>query len=318
MGTSPFARIIFESLISIKKTSIKNFNVVAVVTQPDRPAGRGKKLQASAVKQLATESNLNLYQPNNINSEDSIAVLKSLQADVIVVVAFGQILKAAVLNTAKLECINVHASLLPRWRGAAPIQRALAAGDTTTGIAIMRMVSKLDAGDIMLSKAINILKDDTAATLEQRLAQLAATLLPEAINGLATANWQQQDEAKVTYAHKVLPEQAQLDFTKPAATVCNMVRAMTTKPGAWLIHNGNRIKLAQPSITTGKTTKAGEILSWGDNLTIQCADNAICFNSIQYPSKKMLAISQFSNGRKDLFKVGEVIWADDEELKIKN
>ena len=302
MGTSPFARTIFQLMLKARCCEI-----IAVITQPDKPAGRGHKIQTSSVKQWAQEHNLPILQPSNINTEQSIAQLKRLQVDLHIVAAYGQILKPEVIETAKRDCINVHASLLPKWRGAAPVQRAIQMGDTRTGVSIMRVVKGLDSGAVMAMQEVSIAPSDTALTLEQKLAAVGGKLLMHSIEQFDSAQWREQDSNLATYAKKIAPSEAHIGFNRPARELQAMVQAMTPSPGAWLLVGDKRIKLAGASVCNSSAGRIGRVLEWGARLKVQCAQCAISFDYIQFPGKKMTRIQDFYNGQVDLFTVGEIL-----------
>lgn len=226
-GTPEFAASALEAILQA------GFAVPLVLTQPDRAAGRGMDLQPSAVKQMALKHGLTVHQPVNLKTEESRAPLVAAKADVMVVVAYGLILPQAVLDTPRLGCLNIHASLLPRWRGAAPIQRAIAAGDRETGITIMQMDAGLDTGPMLMAQALPIASDDTAGQLHDRLAALGAALIVRALDALAAGQLTPvaQPEAGVTYAHKILKPQARIDWTEAATTIADRVRAFDPFPG---------------------------------------------------------------------------------------
>ena len=211
-GTPDFAARHLQALIN------SHHNVIAAYTQPDRPAGRGKKLTASPVKELALAHNIPVYQPGSLRKEPAQQQLAALNADIMVVVAYGLILPKVVLDTPRLGCINVHGSILPRWRGAAPIQRALWAGDKKTGVTIMQMDVGLDTGDMLLKTYLSIEDDDTSASLYEKLAQQGPNALLQALEALAngTLAAEKQDEALANYAEKLSKEEARLDWTKSA------------------------------------------------------------------------------------------------------
>src|SRR5690606_33051097 len=229
-GTPPFAARHLASLLETQH------RIVAVYTQPDRAAGRGKQLQPSAVKTLALAHDLPVFQPASLKSTEEQQQLAQLQPDVMVVVAYGLLLPQAVLDIPKFGCINVHGSLLPRWRGAAPIQRALWAGDKETGVAIMQMEAGLDTGPVLLEARLPILADDTSASLYEKLAQLGPTALCDALHQLPDllSKAQPQNDSLATYAHKLSKEEAQLDWQRPADELERWVRAFNPWPICWL------------------------------------------------------------------------------------
>jgi len=223
-------------------------DIIAVYTQPDRPAGRGRKLTASPVKQAALSHNLPVFQPENFKTEDAIATLQAHQADIMVVVAYGLILPKAVLDAPRQGCLNIHASLLPRWRGAAPIQRAIEAGDAQTGITIMQMAEGLDTGDSLYQIATDITDTDTAQTLHDRLSQLGAQAIVTVLKDLKRYPPQPQDESQVTYAHKLTKAEAELDWTQAAPLLQRKIHAFNPWPVAFTQLNGKPLRIWQASL----------------------------------------------------------------------
>lgn len=238
-GTPDFAARHLDALLS------SGHQIVGVFTQPDRPAGRGKKLMPGPVKALAEEKGLPVFQPVSLRPEENQQLVADLQADVMVVVAYGLILPKAVLTMPRLGCINVHGSLLPRWRGAAPIQRALWAGDSETGVTIMQMDVGLDTGDMLHKLACPITAEDTSATLYDKLAELGPQGLIETLKQLAsgTATPEVQDEARVTYAEKLSKEEARVDWTLSAAQLERCIRAFNPWPMSWFEIEGQPVKV---------------------------------------------------------------------------
>ena len=227
-GTPDFAAVHLKALLEA------NFEIVAVYTPPDRPAGRGHKLTPSPVKSLALEHNLPVFTPVNFKDEADIAAWESHQADLAIVVAYGLILPERVLNAPRLGCINVHGSLLPKWRGAAPIQRALLSGDPITGVTIMQIVKALDAGAMLVKRELTIAPEDTSGTLFERLATLGASALVDSLPAILEQKIspEPQDEAQVTYAQKLTKDECPLDFTKSAAELALQVRGLNPWPVA--------------------------------------------------------------------------------------
>lgn len=287
-----------------------SMQVVAVYTQPDRPAGRGQQLQPSAVKQLALQHGLPIEQPDSLKAVATQQQLASYQADVMVVVAYGLMLPQAVLDIPRYGCINVHGSLLPRWRGAAPIQRALWAGDKETGVAIMAMERGLDSGPVLHQVAIPITASDTSQSLYDKLATLGPAALIACLEQLPQALAQAipQDPQQVTYAHKLSKEEAQLDWRQPAAALERWVRAFDPWPVAWLTcSNGQALKIWQATVVPGRPQAApGTILSADKHgIVIQTAAQALALQQLQPAGKKPMAVADFLNGRADWFVVGQ-------------
>lgn len=302
-GTPEFAA---EHLKALLGTS---HQIVAVYTQPDRPAGRGQKLMPSPVKQLALEHDIPVYQPQTLRDADAQAELASLQADLMVVVAYGLILPQVVLDTPRLGCINSHASLLPRWRGAAPIQRAIEAGDSESGVTVMQMEAGLDTGPMLLKTHTPISAEDTGGSLHDRLASLGPAAVIEAIAGLAagTLKGEVQDDALATYAHKLNKEQAQLDWSRPAGELELLIRAFNPWPICQSSLNGAALKVHAAKLGEGNG-KPGEILAASkEGLTVACGSGALLLTRLQLPGGKALNFADLYNSRRDQFAIGTVL-----------
>ena len=304
-GTPDFAAIHLKSLINSKHS------LIGVYTQPDRPAGRGKKLTASPVKQLALEAQLPLYQPASLKGADEQQQLANLQADVMVVVAYGLILPQAVLDMPRLGCLNVHASLLPRWRGAAPIQRAIEAGDPQSGITIMQMDAGLDTGDMLASASCPIRADTTAASLHDDLAALGTPLLLQVLSDLQTHQQgaRQQDDALATYASKIQKQEAEIDWQLDALTLDRRIRAFNPFPICFSTLGGERVKLwqAQPvAEAAGDQGRAGTIVSADrDGIAVRCGSGGLNILKLQLPGGKPLSAQQVLNARREQFAPGQ-------------
>lgn len=299
-GTPDFAAHHLNTLIEA------GHHIVGVYTQPDRPAGRGKKLVASPVKQLALENDLPVYQPTNFKADEDLQQLKDLNADVMVVVAYGLLLPQAVLDTPTQGCINVHASILPRWRGAAPIQRALAAGDTETGVTIMQMDIGLDTGDMLIKTTCPINSDDTGGVLHDRLLELGGPALLKALQHIEAGTLQPetQDDSLANYAHKLTKQEAEIDWSKSATELDLMIRAFNPFPVAYFIEGKDRIRVWDAEVVA-QTGKAGQILrSDKEGLLIACGEYALLLKQIQLPGKKVLAIKDILNGHAERFAAG--------------
>ncbi|MFB2663094.1 methionyl-tRNA formyltransferase [Shewanella mangrovisoli] len=298
-GTPDFAARHLQALIN------SHHNVIAVYTQPDRPAGRGKKLTASPVKELAVSHNIPVYQPGSLRKEPAQQELAALNADIMVVVAYGLILPKVVLDTPRLGCINVHGSILPRWRGAAPIQRALWAGDKETGVTIMQMDVGLDTGDMLLKTYLPIEDDDTSATLYEKLALQGPDALLQALEGLAngTLAAEKQDEALANYAEKLSKEEARLDWRKSATQLWQEVRAFNPWPVSYFEHQGNTIKVWQTQVSTTSSNAApGTIISASKKgIEVATGDGVLTLLSMQLPGKKPLSVADILNARGDWF-----------------
>jgi methionyl-tRNA formyltransferase len=296
-GTPEFAVPSLRTLLNSKHT------VCAVYTQPDRKAGRGRKLQASPVKLVALESGIDIYQPMSLKEAETQAQLQELQADLMVVVAYGLLLPKVVLKTPRLGCINVHASLLPRWRGAAPIQRALMAGDTETGITLMQMDIGLDKGPMLKTERCDILPNDTGQTLHDRLAELGAQVLANTIDELENLPATPQDNSRKTYAKKLEKAEAQLDWNNPAIVLERKIRAFNPWPVATanLFNQTLRLWAAQtlPSPTT--TGQIGNVIRCQrDGIDIATADGILRLLKVQRAGGKPLSVGEFLNAHPEL------------------
>lgn len=267
-------------------------------TQPDRPAGRGRKLAPTPVKAAATAHGLSVRQPAVLR--DEVPVLRELQPDALIVVAYGQILTPALLDLPRHGGINVHASLLPRWRGAAPIARAIEAGDADTGITIMQMAAGLDTGDILLQAATPIHPDDTAHTLHDRLAHLGAQALLQALARLSAGELrpQRQDEAAATYARKLTKEEALIDWRRPAVTLARQVRAFDPWPVAHTRLAGARLRIwsAQAEPHRGQAAPGSVLAADPDGIVVQTGDGALRLLRVQPEGGRALGIAEFLNG----------------------
>ncbi|MCO8086244.1 methionyl-tRNA formyltransferase [Acinetobacter lwoffii] len=306
-GTPEFAATALAALLRTEH------EIVAVYTQPDRKAGRGQKLTASAVKQLALEHNIPVYQPLHFKSltEEGLAAqaeLKALNADVMVVAAYGLILPQVVLDTPKYGCLNIHGSLLPRWRGAAPIQRAIATGDTETGVTIMKMAAGLDTGDMMYKTRCPITAEDTSASLHDKLALQGAEAIVAVLESEQTLQHyleirEVQDESLTVYAHKLSKAEAQIDWTQPAAAIDRNIRAFNPWPVAFTpLDDSNNLRIWNSSLSTQKTSNAlpGEVIALDkDGVHVMCGDqHAICITNLQWPGGKALNAVQINQTQK--------------------
>ena len=307
-GTPEFARIALESLHAA------GFDIALVMTQPDRPAGRGLKLQASPVKQWALVNNIPVAQPRSLRldgkfPDDALAAkaaIDAVRADVMVVAAYGLILPQWVLSTPRLGCLNIHASLLPRWRGAAPIHRAIEAGDAETGITIMQMDAGLDTGDMLLVEEQTIAADDTTPMLHDKLASMGGRLIVQALELAASGRLlpQPQPHAGITYAHKIEKAEAQIDWQQSAAVIERRIRAFNPFPGASSVLNGEVIKLQNAHISGAVCAgeiKAGSTLSVqneGESAGIDVAtgDGVLRITHLQKSGGKALPVADFLRG----------------------
>jgi len=294
-GTPDFA------VSSLKALNESRHNVIAVYTQPDRPAGRGRKLQASPVKQYAIAHGLPVFQPDNLKNPDDVNHLKSLQPDIMVVVAYGLILPPSVLEIPRLGCLNVHASLLPRWRGAAPIQRAIEAGDRTTGVTIMQMDAGLDTGTMLLKKETPIENDDTATTLHDRLAGLGADaliLVLEQLEQGALAG-EPQDEQEATYAKKLEKSEARIDWSLPVDVLARKIRAFNPWPVANCSFNGKRLRILQatPLPLSRDNLESGTVSEINENsISVQTGDGSLAISHLQLEGGRPQTVHEFLNG----------------------
>ena len=280
-------------------------NVVGVYTQPDRAAGRGKHPQASPVKILANLQGLHLEQPQSLKSEEVQQQLRKLNLDVLVVVAYGLILPEAILKIPRFGCLNVHASLLPRWRGAAPIERAILAGDLETGITIMQMDAGLDTGAILLSTATPIGTEDTSAILTERLISLGQKALLEVLEQIRSGDVEPktQDESLSTYAAKLSKEEALINWNKNAASIVRQINAFYPRSPAYCFYKGQRLRIIQAAdsneCSDGKPGTLMEVSQAG--LKVSCVNSTLRIKKIQIPGKAETSIKDFLNGRKDFF-----------------
>jgi methionyl-tRNA formyltransferase len=299
MGTPEFALPTLEGLID------SGVKIVGVFTQPDRPKGRGRKLEPSPVKRLAEEHGLPVFQPERLRDKDAIKQVRSLKPDLVVVVAYGQILPQEVLDIPKYGCVNVHASLLPRHRGAAPINKAIIDGDPMTGVTTMQMDAGLDTGDMLVKKSISIFPNENAGELHDRLAQLGREAMEETLARLCagTLSPQKQDDSRSSYAPMLKKEDGLIDWKRPAAAIHNQVRGLYPWPGAFTHLDGEVLKIADTRIadTSGNP---GEILVLENSgVVVACGEGALQIRRLQLPGKKMLPAADFLRGVK--LKVGQ-------------
>jgi len=288
-GTPQFAAVALEQLL-------KENQVVAVLTQPDRPSGRGMQLTASAVKQLAIQQGLPLLQPTTLKTEEAQRVIAELNADAMVVAAYGLILPKAVLTLPRNGCLNIHASLLPRWRGAAPIQRAILAGDAETGITVMQMDEGLDTGDMLLKKHCTITADDTAQTLHDKLAQLGAQAIAEALQKMQSGKLlpERQDAQQATYAAKLTKGEAKLDWNQDAIQLERAVRGYFPFPTAYALFGETPLKVLQASLAKGDTAPAGTVTAVDkESIQVACGTGFLALKVLQKPGGKALPVAQF-------------------------
>ena len=308
-GTPDFAAQHLQAILN------SQHNVIAVYTQPDKPAGRGKKLQASPVKQLAEQNNIPVYQPKSLRKEEAQFELKVLNADVMVVVAYGLILPKAVLDAPRLGCLNVHGSILPRWRGAAPIQRSIWAGDAQTGVTIMQMDEGLDTGDMLHKVYCDILPTETSTSLYNKLAELAPSALIDVLDNLENGKFiaEKQDDSQSNYAEKLSKEEAQLDWSFPAIQLERNIRAFNPWPIAYFSTedkdgNTQTLKVYQAEVFPHQDKPAGTILSADKNgIQIATVDGVLNLLQLQPAGKKPMSAQDLLNGRAEWFTIGKML-----------
>jgi methionyl-tRNA formyltransferase len=301
-GTPEFAARALAALLD------SQHEVVAVYTQPDRPAGRGRKLAPSPVKQLAEARGLPVYQPPSLRDEAALQELRRLRPDVMVVAAYGLLLPPAVLQLPRFGCLNIHASLLPRWRGAAPIQRAILAGDSETGITIMQMDEGLDTGPMLLKKRCPIRPDDTAATLHDRLAELGAEAIVEALDHIESLQPEPQDDSQATYAAKLRKEEAIIDWSRSAAYLDRMVRAFNPWPVAQTRARGKTLRIwaARPLDQAPPAGTAPGTVLQADKagIDVACGEGVLRLTRLQPAGGKPMDAAAFLNGYRDWVEPG--------------
>ncbi|PSW41270.1 methionyl-tRNA formyltransferase [Photobacterium leiognathi] len=301
-GTPDFAARHLAALLS------SQHDVVAVYTQPDRPAGRGKKLTASPVKAIALENDIPIYQPVSLRNEEAQQELAAIDADIMVVVAYGLLLPQEVLDTPRLGCINVHGSILPRWRGAAPIQRSIWAGDTETGVTIMQMDIGLDTGDMLKVATLPIEATDTSATMYEKLAELGPDALIDCLSDIAdgTAVAVKQDDEQANYAKKLSKEEALIDWTMDAAAIERCVRAFNPWPMSYFTVAEQNVKVWQTAVEADNQGKApGTILSADkQGILVATGNGALRLISLQPPGKKAMSAADLLNSRREWFEPG--------------
>ena len=306
-GTPDFAAVALEALIN------SPHNVIAVYTQPDRPAGRGRKLQASPVKKLALENNIPVFQPASLKDEAEQKKLADLNADIMIVAAYGLILPQAVLDIPRLGCLNIHASLLPHWRGAAPIQRAILAGDRESGITIMQMNAGLDTGDMLSKIPCTITEEDTGGSLHDKLAELGAesllATLDELLAGKITP--EAQDGNNATYAHKLEKQEARLNWQQNAQQLYNQVRAFNPWPVAFFVVDDKTVRVWQSEIvkeTSPAENAPGTVIQADKHgIDIACGEGVLRLLQLQPPGKKPMDAASFLNGHSGWLTTGKLL-----------
>ena len=286
MGTPDFSVPVLQALHDA------GHEVACVYTQPPRPAGRGKKDRASAVHTRALALGLPVRHPTSLKGAEAQAEFAALQADIAVVVAYGLILPQAVLDAPRLGCLNIHASLLPRWRGAAPIHRAIMAGDAQTGVCIMRMEAGLDTGPVLLREATQIDPEETTGELHDRLSAMGARLIVQTLDHLPELTETPQPVDGVTYAAKIDKSEARVDWTRPAAEVDRLIRGLSPFPGAWCEIGGERVKLLGSRVADGEG-EPGQVLA---PLTVACGGGAVAITCLQRAGGRPLPVDQALRG----------------------
>jgi methionyl-tRNA formyltransferase len=296
------ARIVFAGTPDFALESLRRLvesgNIpVAVLTQPDRPAGRGKQLTASPVKEFALDQDIPVLQPVTLRDPDAVAEIAALDADLLIVAAYGLLLPQTVLDLPRSGCLNVHASLLPRWRGAAPIQHAILAGDAETGVCLMHMEAGLDTGPVYVSESTSIGDEETAGELHDRLARLGADLLVDKLEAILRGDLEakQQDEIGATYASKIRRQDAALDWTRPAAEIARAVRAYNPVPGAWFELDGESIKCWQARVLDDGESPPGVVLDAGkDGVDVACGEGVLRLLEVQRPGRRRVTAAEFA------------------------
>jgi methionyl-tRNA formyltransferase len=304
MGTPDFAVPVLQALLETQ-------TVAGVVTQPDRPAGRGQVMRPSPVKTVALAAGIPLYQPASLRAPETAAPMRAWQPDAIVVAAYGQILRLHILELPALGCINVHASLLPRWRGASPIQHAILAGDPETGVSLMQMDKGLDTGPVFVQESIALHPDETAQTLHDRLAALGAAMirryLDSILGGRLTAA--PQDEAAATYAPLISKEDGELDWHEPALALERRVRAMTPWPGAYSWWQGERLRIFRAALAPAPPGPPGAVARNNGDIIVRAANGGLRLIDLQPAGGRVMSIDAFVNGHPDF--VGSQLGRDE-------
>ena len=295
MGTPDFSSVIASALEE------NGFDVVAVVTQPDKEAGRGKKLRPSPVKEWALQRGIDVYQPEKVRNEDFVEILRNIAPDLIVTAAFGQIVPKSILDMPEYGCVNVHASILPKYRGASPIQQSLFDGEKVTGITLQYMDEKIDDGDVILINTLQINDDDNCGTLFDRLADLGAKSIADYAEMLKNGKpiGTPQDHSLATYCTKIGKDQGNIDWCMPAQSIVNTVRAMSPSPGAYTYLNGKRIKIITAKVRPCEHNKAfGALIFDKNSLSVACADGFVDIIQLQPEGKSVQQVKDFLNGNK--------------------
>lgn len=295
MGTPDFAVPVLQALTQT------THHIVGVYTRPDKPAGRGNQLQSSPIKQFALAYSLPIFQPTSLRKPEVIEQLRALAPDVIIVAAFGLISPPEVLAIPPRGCINTHASLLPRHRGAAPIPAAILAGDNETGVTLMQMDAGIDTGPILAQRALPIAEDDTTGTLTTKLANLAAALLIEMLPRILAGDItpQPQDDSRATFAKMIRKEEGRIDWTQPAIEIARRVRAFNPWPSAYTFWNGMQLKILRASASDFKTDiEPGRVIQWQKEIAVATGKGALILREVQLAGKRAMPIEEFVRGQK--------------------
>jgi methionyl-tRNA formyltransferase len=294
-GSDDFAAVHLQEL------SKRGHQVLCCVTVPDKPQGRGMKLGVSPIKQMAVDRSVPCLQPLSLKEAGVVEALKSYGADIFVVVAYGRLLTQQILDIPKILCLNVHGSLLPRYRGAAPVNWAILNGDTQTGVTVQKMALALDAGDIIAQQPMSIVEDENAGRLRERMAEVGARLLGDVLEHASKAGFPltPQDETKVTYAPRLTREMGLINWNKPARTIVNQVRGLQPWPGAFTGHNGKMLKITQAQAAAGGKGSPGEVTGLGrDGFLITCLDGSVLVKEVQPEAGKVMPAGSFTAGHK--------------------
>ncbi len=292
-GTPDFAEPALRALIG------EGFEVVGVVTQPDKPQGRSREIIPTPVKQIALDEEITVFQPKNARDPELLEMLKVIKPDISIVVAYGHILPKTIIDLPRLGTLNIHASLLPKLRGAGPIQAAIRQGLTETGVSLMRVVPALDAGPVILQKPTEIFDDETYGELQTRLAELGALTLIEALTLISLGKVEEtaQDDSRASYAPKVTRESSRIDWTDSAIEISRLIRASDPKPGAFTKTPKGDLKVFGPKVMDGIRGKPGEVLKTTGELVIACGRDALRISELQPSGKKRMSAHEWARGR---------------------
>ncbi|MEK7845565.1 MAG: methionyl-tRNA formyltransferase [Nitrospinota bacterium] len=310
MGTPDFAVSTLEGLIK------SNHKIIAVVTRPDRPKGRGREILPSPVKVVAEDNKIEVLQPEKVREPDFVKKLREYRPDCIVVVAFGQILPKDILSLPRYGCINLHASILPKYRGAAPINWALINGETKTGVTSMLMNEGMDTGDILIQREVEITEGDSAGTLHDRLSEIGSEVILETLDGLekGTVKRVKQNESSATYAQKIKKEDCLINWDEDAKKIVNRIRGLTPAPGAYTSYNGKRLKIIEavnpprPPLQKGGwgDLKKGEVFEVNRNgIKVICGNGLVIIKNLQPEGKRVMGVGEFISGHN--IKAGEIL-----------